>query len=254
MTSNITSRIYNYNFENKNNIISHPLYQPSYKGLLPSFHFITDDISCPILDQGDIGSCVSNASYILFYILSNQKITLSRLQLYYVCRALDGFSSTNDSGTYVSTALKSIYQYGLCNESLWDYNTNNFHVLSPSECFCNTYSLKDYIYCEVIQDIANITNCISSGKPIIIGILIYSSFESNNANKTGLISMPNTQTEQLLGGHCMLIIGYDNITQYFKVQNSWGINWGDSGYAYIPYSYILSPTLTSDLFTCSFNI
>jgi len=253
MNTSIT-RIYNYKFDDKSSIETHPIYQPLYKASLPSFNFITDKVSCPVLDQGNLGSCVANAAYVLFYILSNQKITLSRLHLYYICRALDGSSSTKDTGTYVSTALKSLSQYQLCNESLWKYDINKFAMLSPSQCFVNTYLLNNFTYSRVTQDIAHITDCISNGNPIMIGIKVYSSFESSNANSTGLIPMPNTSKEQFLGGHCIVIIGYDNATQYFKVQNSWGTNWGSSGYCFIPYAYILSSTLTPDIYTASFTM
>jgi len=58
----------------------------------PSTHFLGDVqmISSPILDQGNLGSCLSNATYALFYILSKRKISLSRLQLYMTTRAIDG--------------------------------------------------------------------------------------------------------------------------------------------------------------------
>lgn len=40
------------------------------------------------------------------------------------------------------------------------------------------------------------------------------------------------------GGHCVCIVGYDDVTRQFKVLNSWGGSWGRSGYFYVTYDNI----------------
>jgi hypothetical protein len=59
----------------------------------------------------------------------------------------------------------------------------------------------------------------------------------------GFMLAPNRESEKLVGAHCMLAVGYIknyNNQEYLIVQNSWGTNWGDRGYCYIPLSYIMS--------------
>ena len=70
---------------------------------------------------------------------------------------------------------------------MWKYEIDKFAILPPAECFINTYLLKNYTYTKVTQDIMHITDCISNEFPIIIGIEIYSSFESSDVNSTGLV-------------------------------------------------------------------
>jgi len=41
-----------------------------------------------------------------------------------------------------------------------------------------------------------------------------------------------------VGGHAMLIVGYDRPGEYFIVKNSWGTNKGQAGYLYLSYDYI----------------
>jgi C1A family cysteine protease len=41
-----------------------------------------------------------------------------------------------------------------------------------------------------------------------------------------------------VGGHAMLIVGYNRLKNYFIVKNSWGSDWGHDGYAWISYEYI----------------
>lgn len=46
--------------------------------------------------------------------------------------------------------------------------------------------------------------------------------------------------EDVLGGHTVMAVGYDDVKQVFIIQNSWGASWGDHGYFYMPYSFISS--------------
>jgi C1A family cysteine protease len=222
----------------------------------PSTHFLGDVqmISCPILDQGNLGSCLSNATYSLFYIISVSKISLSRLQLYMTSRAIDGSSLTEDTGATVRGCMKAISNYGLTNEKIWPYIISNFDKLAPSDTFRNLYKLTNFVYTFIKQDLISIKQVLASGKPILIGITVYSSFESTNATNHGVIPMPDTSTETLLGGHAILLIGYDDKTKVFKFQNSWGIGWGDKGYGYIPYDYVIDNNLAFDLCTVTFSL
>jgi C1A family cysteine protease len=247
------SRIYNLKpqKEDKRDYI----YEPHILEV-PSTHFLSDVqmVSCPILDQGNLGSCVSNAGYALFYILSKRKISLSRLQLYMTSRAIDKSSLVEDSGATIRGCMKAVSKYGLCNEKIWSYDILNFDKLSPSEAFRNLYKLTNFIYTFIKQDLKSIKQVLASGKPVLIGILIYSSFESINATNYGIISIPDINNETLLGGHAILLVGYDDKTKVFKFQNSWGVGWGDKGYGYIPYDYVLDNNLAFDLCTVTFSL
>jgi C1A family cysteine protease len=59
--------------------------------------------------------------------------------------------------------------------------------------------------------------------------------------------MPNTRTEQLLGGHAVTCVGYNDAKGVWIMKNSWGIGWGDKGNFYLPYNYLLSASLSGDL-------
>ena len=89
-------------------------------------------------------------------------------------------------------------------------------------------------------------SCLAGGYPFIFGIDVYSSFESDQANQTGVIPMP-TPDDQLLGGHALVCVGYDDSKQYFIFRNSWSSAWGDMGYGYLPYEYMTDTNLCSDL-------
>jgi C1A family cysteine protease len=84
--------------------------------------------------------------------------------------------------------------------------------------------------------------------PVVIGFSVFSSFESDQTARTGWVAQPEVSSEQVLGGHAILIVGYfqHNGMLYFVVRNSWGSDWGDKGYCYMPASYIANPQFASD--------
>ena len=58
--------------------------------------------------------------------------------------------------------------------------------------------------------------------------------------------MPDVNKEKLLGGHAVMAVMYDDNLRVFGCRNSWGDKWGDEGYFYLPYDYILDEKLASD--------
>jgi len=84
------------------------------------------------------------------------------------------------------------------------------------------------------------------GLPIVLGISVYESFESQQVAKSGVVPMP-ANSEKLLGGHAILAVGYNDAEQRFVMRNSWGTSWGMQGYFTIPYAYLTDSNLCDDL-------
>ncbi len=249
------SHIYNYKFQ-KPDIRDYGFIPTNFSITPSSSYCITDNPSfaCPIFDQGALGSCLANALKAMMYILSRGGVNLSRLQLYMCYRAIDGSSLTTDSGGTVRAGMKAISSYGVCPETTWPYIIANFARLAPNTAFTSTYKLNNFVYTAVQQDIDHLKMSISLNLPIVAGIFVYTSFESANVGQTGVIPVPDIRNEKLLGGHAILLVGYNDTAQVFKFQNSWSMKWGDKGYGYIPYSYILNTGLTRDVWNMYFNL
>ena len=60
---------------------------------------------------------------------------------------------------------------------------------------------------------------------------------SINSRTTGKIGMPKSN-DKIIGGHAVVICGYDDNNRELIARNSWGTYWGDKGYFYIPYEYL----------------
>ena len=56
-------------------------------------------------------------------------------------------------------------------------------------------------------------------------------------------------SEELLGGHAVMAVGYEESSRRFLVRNSWGADWGLGGYFTMPYAYLTDPALSSDIWT-----
>jgi C1A family cysteine protease len=81
--------------------------------------------------------------------------------------------------------------------------------------------------------------------PFAFGFTVYESFESDAVAQTGIVPMPSSN-EEVLGGHAVLAVGYDDASTSFIVRNSWGPNWGQKGYYQMPYGYLTNTDLASD--------
>ena len=58
-----------------------------------------------------------------------------------------------------------------------------------------------------------------------------------------------TRGEQVVGGHAVMAVGYDDKQQRFIARNSWGADWGQKGYFTMPYKYLASRGLSDDFWT-----
>src|SRR5438552_524407 len=87
--------------------------------------------------------------------------------------------------------------------------------------------------------------CLASGYPFVLGFSVYESFMSPEVAKTGEVPLP-PRGEQLIGGHAVVAVGYDDSIQRFIVRNSWGTGWGMKGYCTMPYGYLTDPQLARD--------
>jgi C1A family cysteine protease len=61
--------------------------------------------------------------------------------------------------------------------------------------------------------------CLAEGFPFVFGFTVYESFESPEVARTGIVPMPKPQ-EQVLGGHPVLGVGYDDSKERFIVRTS----------------------------------
>ena len=197
----------------------------------------------PVYDQGEIGSCTANAiAGAIEFDQMKQKMRgvflPSRLFIYYNERVIE-HTVEQDSGAMLRDGIKSVSKEGVCPEKLWPYDPEplppNKRLTKKPSPACYKAALKHTAvqYERVPRNLAQMKACLASGYPFVIGFTVYDSFESEEVAQTGVMPMPSPR-EEVLGGHAVLAVGYDDASDRFHVRNSWGADWGTNGYFTMP--------------------
>lgn len=206
----------------------------------------------PVYDQGQLGSCTANAiAGAIQFDRLKQKLTPdfvpSRLFIYYNERVIE-HTVASDSGAQIRDGIKSVGVQGDCPETEWPYVITKFKVKPSASCYADALKYKAVSYARVTQTLSQFRGCLASGYPFVFGFTVYESFESPQVAKTGHAPLPKS-SEQVVGGHAVVAVGYDDTKQWFIVRNSWGNQWGLQGYFTLPYAYLTDANLASDFWT-----
>lgn len=88
-----------------------------------------------------------------------------------------------------------------------------------------------------------VKRAIVDGFPVAFGFTVFKSIETMT---NWIIPYPSSHVDQAKGGHAVLAVGFDDGIDCGSehrgaliIRNSWGIGWGDLGYGYLPYDYLL---------------
>ena len=201
-------------------------------------------------NQGNSNSCTANAMAGAYeYLLKrlNGKVSdVSRLFIYYNARKLDGALQV-DEGSYLQSCVGVLQEYGACAEKTWPFDLDRILDVPNANSYdeASGFLIQDAARVEVKLDAMR--SCLAGGYPFTFGLMLFESFQQ--AGKTGLVPMPAIEKEKMDGGHAMLCVGYSDHDRVFVVRNSWGADWGDQGYCYIPYAYMTNPDLNGDCWT-----
>jgi len=212
----------------------------------------------PIENQGSLGSCTAHAGVgIVEYFerrAFGKHIDASRLFLYKATRNL--LHLTGDTGAFLRTTMGALVLFGVPPEEYWPYVVANFDKEPPAFCyaFAQNYQAIKYYRLDSVGTTTNVllnrikTN-LAAGLPSMFGFTVFSSYIQ--AATTGKIPYP-TPGERIVGGHAVVAVGYDDNMKIkntnpgatetkgaLLIRNSWGEKWGNSGYGWLPYEYVL---------------
>ena len=193
----------------------------------------------PPRNQGDWGTCgghaAAQAKEIYTFHNRNKKVMrYSPRFVYTMAKKIDG---TAGDGVSMRAVIKALCDYGICEERLMPYNIANKDLYPPPpEAIkqAELFRIAGYARCQTPEEIKQ---AVMQQGPVIFGLLITDTFI--NEAKNGII--PERYSGFLLGGHAMVIIGWDDIKKWYIVLGSWGANPPQTdakGLHYIPYSYM----------------
>ncbi len=212
----------------------------------------------PVENQGNLGSCTANAGVGIVEYFERRAfgthLDASRLFLYKVTRNLLGWSG--DTGAYLRTTMGGLALFGVPPERFMPYSVSDFDIEPSAFCYAFAQNFQAISYYRLDPPgisksklLDRIKTWLAAGLPSMFGFSVFSSYEQ--AKKTGKIPFP-TKHESYVGGHAVVAIGFDDgmtiknsnsgakkTTGALLIRNSWGTKWGDAGYGWLPYEYVL---------------
>lgn len=229
-----------------------------------------------IENQLDLGSCTAQAGVGIVEYYQNRAfgkhLNGSRLFVYKTTRNLLGW--VGDTGAYVRTTMAALALCGIPPEKYWPYITRKHPVPSGERTFddeppafiyalADNYEAVHYFRHDPVgkkpnEVLASVKKWLCYGFPSMFGFYGFQS--SNNTNVKGGIPYPCPR-EPAIWGHAVAAVGYDDglkikntkcnieTTGALLIRNSWGDKWGDGGYGWIPYDYVLKGMLAHDFWT-----
>ena len=236
-------------------------YEKSYTSVylcLPEFVDLSYWCS-PVRDQEPLSSCTACAAIGLVEYFQNriygECTNASVLFLYKVTRQL--MHRQGDVGASIRETMKAMVLFGIPPEEYWPYEPSKIDEEPSGFCYSygQIYQTIKYFRLDTpglpaTHLLAQIKMTLVAGLPSMFGLTIYSSIYEDANYKKGYIPIPHSK-DNVQGGHAVVAVGYDDSkiigtsVGALLIRNSWGTTWGERGYGWLPYDYILKG-LTSD--------
>lgn len=193
----------------------------------------------PVYDQDIYGMCVA---FTLAEIKECQEARERRKQVRYSPAFIYGNRADSDwqgEGMEPREALKDLQAGGVCPwdtyPSVGDYARCRAGITAAMRDAAGAQVIENYAR---VQDVDELKSAIYHAGPCMLCIPVYESFLYPSA--AGFVPRV-TAGERLLGYHALMVYGW-TASGYWKLQNSWGLIWGNAGRCLIPLHYFtLSP-------------
>ena len=128
-----------------------------------------------------------------------------------------------------ATAFDWMKKNGVADPGCWPYETGNLPYKPTADRSGRTVRLTDYV---TLNDVADQKTWIDNNGPLSACFTCYNDFFAYGPN-SGVYHC-NTASG-VAGGHCIVIVGYDDTKKAWLIRNSWGTGWGMQGYCWFAY-------------------
>ena len=211
----------------------------------------------PIGDQGPYGTCVAWAcgyyQRTAMWAIRNNYPTASLADPGRHFSPKDLFWSipnsqkgNNCNGTWFEFALSSMQNRGVATMATVPYGSLGDCSNSPLSNWTNeatTYKIQ--FFRELGNSVDGIKTKLAEKRPVVFGARLRESFY--NWRGTAVKDAGDFFGDEI-GGHAMIIVGYDDAKGAFRIANSWGSVWGDDGFAWVDYNLMTGADFRANFF------
>jgi hypothetical protein len=242
------------------------VYRPTLQSLPPR---VVNCAAVPeILDQGEEGACTgfALAAVVQYHLGRRGKGRVSPRMLYELARRYDEWPGENYEGSSARGAMKAWTAHGVCSRRSWPDHKHGTDFLTQA-IIDEARGIPGGAYYRVRhRAVRDMHAAIAESGILYVTLMVHSGWgEPSGKSKkvaTGL-SIPTIVREGSAdSGHAVAFVGYTE--EGFIVQNSWGDEWGEGGFALLPYEdYLIHSTdvwvaqvgvpITIDLWSTSSN-
>lgn len=129
-----------------------------------------------------------------------------------------------------SILFKELPNFTSTEKAIFDVNKNKENYLRKAD----NYKIDSFYLCNSGEEAKQ---AILKTGAVMIGIMLYNCFY--NVKSDGIINYDPNKDINNYGGHAVLVVGWKNVNnkEYWICINSWGKDWGDNGYFYLPREY-----------------
>ncbi|MBN2089358.1 C1 family peptidase [candidate division KSB1 bacterium] len=194
-------------------------------------------------DQGDYGSCIGWATtdlreWMYQKSTNGKQIKLSVRFLWMAAKETDQYeinSFVSNAGTSLKTAFQVLKKYGVPEEKFYRYDQDLIAFTSlkqKRDFFYNAAQFRIFNYYQLTTNEVRKLHLTKVG-PFVASVPM--DMRWLDVGPDGILADENGSED--LGGHAVLVVGYDDNKQRFKFKNSWGKAWGAKGFGYFSYTY-----------------
>jgi hypothetical protein len=189
----------------------------------PSMLDLRDKLK-PVRNQGEDGCCVAFAlAGMKEYQEMKQNFYSDYLSPWYIYLQRSNYP---ESGMNPKNALEILKERGISTEKVMPYmKAKSANDITPTILNeAKKFVIVDFAF---ISEVDELKQALNQKGPCIIAMPCY--------NSTKTFWKKSNESEKLLGGHCVLVVGFRD-DKGFILRNSWGEQWGENGYTWFPYS------------------
>lgn len=189
----------------------------------------------PVKEQGTCGACWAFATTAT---LESKELISQNTPGIPIDLSEQILTSCSGAGTCAAGSITAAADYlsnlGLPPESFYPYaESDGFCAAASADWEASTYKISGWS--PVNPTVASIKTVLYNYGPLVTLMAVQTDFYYYGA---GIYTYGWGSFE---GYHAALIVGYDDVEQYFIVKSSWGTDWGEAGYFRIAYSEMNSP-------------